>query len=381
MGKPAARLTDTAMTCNDPADLPSGVVVAAGTVMINNLPAAKKGDQIVGVDIHIIMIPTPGGPVPTPLPHPFVGIIDNAVSTSVKIMGQPAAMQNSMASNTPAHIPQGGPFQKPPTNKGKIMMGSPNVMIGNGGGGGGGAGGSGGLQKAKAKAAQAKDDEGHFLDVTFVDKGGKPIMGAGYTVKTPDDQQIDGTLVGQVKRKGLSEGNCEIRLRAIVDARWSDAGANVGDKVKLVVKTAGMEDGEKVTLQIFVKDANFADRQYETIEAEIQGDKVEHEWELKIDDKLLEHQDDKDGQGRYSVPYFYFVALVGGLKQKSGLLKYQDWVELRIEDNEGQPLKNKKYRLHFPNGEVREGTLDSQGHAKEEDVPAGRARVAVDPRK
>ena len=34
-------------------------------------PAAKQGDQITGIDTHIIMIPSPGGPVPTPLPHPL----------------------------------------------------------------------------------------------------------------------------------------------------------------------------------------------------------------------------------------------------------------------------------------------------------------------
>jgi len=33
-GKPAARSGDKAMTCNDPADLPNGTVVATGTVMI-----------------------------------------------------------------------------------------------------------------------------------------------------------------------------------------------------------------------------------------------------------------------------------------------------------------------------------------------------------
>jgi uncharacterized Zn-binding protein involved in type VI secretion len=33
-GKPAARAGDGALTCNDPADLPSGTVFAAGTVMI-----------------------------------------------------------------------------------------------------------------------------------------------------------------------------------------------------------------------------------------------------------------------------------------------------------------------------------------------------------
>jgi uncharacterized Zn-binding protein involved in type VI secretion len=91
-------------------------------------PAAKQGDQITATDIHIVMIPSPGGPVPTPLPHPFVGIIGGSLSADVKIMGRPAAVVGSTADNTP-HIPQGGSFQKPPTNRGQIIMGSPTVFI------------------------------------------------------------------------------------------------------------------------------------------------------------------------------------------------------------------------------------------------------------
>ena len=92
--------------------------------------AAKKGDQVVGVDIHIILIPAAAGvPVPTPLPHPFIGKIVDAVSTDVNIMGMPAATKDSIAKNIPPHIPQGGPFQKPPMNEGKIMMGSATVKI------------------------------------------------------------------------------------------------------------------------------------------------------------------------------------------------------------------------------------------------------------
>ena len=92
-------------------------------------PAAKQGDQIVGVDTHIIMIPSPGGPVPTPLPHPFSGIIDGSLSSDVKIMGMAAATLNSTATNMPPHIPQGGPFQVPPSNRGQIIMGSATVLI------------------------------------------------------------------------------------------------------------------------------------------------------------------------------------------------------------------------------------------------------------
>ena len=92
-------------------------------------PGAKQGDQITATDTHIYMIPSPGGPVPTPMPSPFVGIINGNLSSNVKIMGMPAATQGSTADNTPPHLPQGGPFQKPPTNKGQIMIGSVRVMI------------------------------------------------------------------------------------------------------------------------------------------------------------------------------------------------------------------------------------------------------------
>lgn len=93
------------------------------------LPAAKQSDQIIATDIHIIMIPSASGAIPTPLPHPFTGIIDGNLSQDVKIMGVSAATVNSTATNTPSHIPQGGPFQKPPSNKATITMGSATVKI------------------------------------------------------------------------------------------------------------------------------------------------------------------------------------------------------------------------------------------------------------
>ncbi|WP_406661828.1 PAAR domain-containing protein [Methanolobus sp. ZRKC3] len=93
------------------------------------MPAAKQGDKIIATDIHIVMIPSPAGPVPTPLPHPFMGIIDGNLSQDVKIMGLPAATVDSTALNTPPHIPQGGPFQNPPSNKATIKIGSTTVKI------------------------------------------------------------------------------------------------------------------------------------------------------------------------------------------------------------------------------------------------------------
>lgn len=92
-------------------------------------PAAKQGDRVTAVDTHIVMIPSPGGPVPTPLPHPFSGIIGGGLSPNVKIMGRNAAIVGSTADNLPPHIPQGGPFQRPPSNRAQLIVGSPTVFI------------------------------------------------------------------------------------------------------------------------------------------------------------------------------------------------------------------------------------------------------------
>lgn len=93
-------------------------------------PAAKEGDHITAVDTHIVLVPSPGGPIPTPLPHPFDGIINDNLSSDVKIMGMFAATLGSTAENIPLHIPEGGgPFQDPPRNKGEIISGSATVMI------------------------------------------------------------------------------------------------------------------------------------------------------------------------------------------------------------------------------------------------------------
>lgn len=94
-------------------------------------PVAKAGDQVVGLDTHVILIPSPGGPVPTPIPHPFTGLIQDKVSTTVFVENMGAAVVGSVANGAPPHIPMGGPFQTPAANKGTISRGSNTVFVDN----------------------------------------------------------------------------------------------------------------------------------------------------------------------------------------------------------------------------------------------------------
>ena len=84
---------------------------------------------MVGVDVHIVMVPSPGGPVPTPMPLPFDGVLEDGLATTVMVEDKAVALEGSKAKNTPPHLPPGGSFQKPPKDEGTIQMGSSTVFI------------------------------------------------------------------------------------------------------------------------------------------------------------------------------------------------------------------------------------------------------------
>lgn len=82
-----------------------------------------------GVDTHIILVPSPSGPIPTPTPLPFVGELDDALSSSVFIDDQPAALVGSVARHVTGHVPIGGTFQKQPANRGVVSENGATIFI------------------------------------------------------------------------------------------------------------------------------------------------------------------------------------------------------------------------------------------------------------
>nr|MBP3282887.1 AHH domain-containing protein [Treponema sp.] len=94
---------------------------------------AKQDDKVIGVDTHILMVPSPSGAVPTPFSHPFVGALKEDLAASVKIWNNKVATKNSVAKHLAGHVPTGpGPFQKTPDNKGKVTGGTEKSVKANG---------------------------------------------------------------------------------------------------------------------------------------------------------------------------------------------------------------------------------------------------------
>lgn len=93
-------------------------------------PTARQNDPVSGTDTHILLVPSPGGPVPTPMPLPFAGRLVSSLSPDVLINDLPAAVAGSVAQNMPPHVPPPGTsFSRPPTNSGRVVTGSATVLV------------------------------------------------------------------------------------------------------------------------------------------------------------------------------------------------------------------------------------------------------------
>ena len=87
--------------------------------------AARQGDQVTGTDVHVLLVPSPGGPVTTPTPLPFSGTITSGCVRDVLVNSRSIAVSRAVATNSPPHLaPPPATFQRPPTNRGTVQTGS-----------------------------------------------------------------------------------------------------------------------------------------------------------------------------------------------------------------------------------------------------------------
>ena len=331
------------------------IVVGCPTVLIENLPAARVGDM------HVCPMMTPGTP---PIPH-VGGPIMPPGSPTVLIGGMPAARMGDMATCV-----------GPPDS---IIKGSPTVMIGMAGSGSGSGGGSGSSGAASAKVSaknavagspEASTKEKNWIEYKIVDKAGNPVSGIDYKLTDTENKESFSKVKtdGRITRDALKEGNAELILKKLFNAKWAKEMVKPGDKVELNVESEGLDDGEAISFFIWQKDIKKADVQIKNIEAKIQGDKAKAEWEIPESEELTEEKK----TDKFSSPEYYFTIICNpDLTARSGILYIEDFIEVELKDDEGNALKDEEYILYLPNGEVRKGKLDGNGYKKEEKVPGG----------
>jgi hypothetical protein len=52
------------------------------------------------------------------------------------------------------------------------------------------------------------------------------------------------------------------------------------------------------------------------------------------------------------------------------------WIEVRLVDEDNQPVPHERYRIRLPDSSVKEGTLDAEGKVRVEGIVAGQCQVS-----
>lgn len=315
-------------------------------------PAAKQGDKIVATDTHILMVPSPGGPVPTPTPMPFNGTLTTGLSTNVYIEGKPAATVDSIAINQPPHIPAAGPFQKPPTNQGKILIGSTGVFINN------------------KPAARQGDQAMTCNDPVDMPTGTVMAVGKVFIGETgagaPRPPAQPPTQPKLLKAKLGQPGS-------IVSGNWDKNKAKSSDQVKLIVNVKDFEDGTPARFLIWEKKGS-----QETILAQMDGEIRSNKTEITWKPSLEDHEEKlKEKVEQEEEPEYYFVVDIEGEEKKSGPLKFTYPLDIYLEDEDENPLDGVGYAITLSDGTKKKGKFQ-KGHAKIDDAPPGRFTVEVE---
>lgn len=345
MGQPAARIGDSTAHGGT-------IVVGFPTVLIGGMPAARMGDM------HVCPMVNPGVP-----PPPHVGGPIMKGSATVLIGGQPAARMGDMCT-----------CAGPPDS---IVIGCPTVLIGDGAGSGGGGGGGAAkaAQDAAAGALQAQSQEGvgsHWVDYTFTDAAGNPVTGVKYDFTLPDGSIRKGVLTGDggVRAGGLpDEGESNVVLYKLFNAKWSKDHARVDEELVLSAQTDGYTDGTPAVIEIYARTGSGIDIIADELSTQVQGGKIEERW------KYRGGESDSTDNDEIAMPEYYFLVHVGTNKVRSGILSFQDWIEIMLDDEDGKPVPDEDYRIILATGEVRTGRLNAEGYAREERIPPGGCQV------
>ena len=236
--------------------------------------------------------------------------------------------------------------------------------------------------------------EGGKINITGKSENGKnlgkikdKIYGNGFSgkLKIPDKIKPGDMAYFTVKlpQLGLKTESNRIRLVPKIEVsnmKWDKKEARRGDTLKLTADVEGVRDESEVKVIIYEHDRDGNHDKIAEIPTKVKNKKVEISWDyeyhdstlnIPAEDELQEYSEEK----HYNHPEYFFALKIDneeyGKDQKSGILKFKDWFEISLIDEKGDPKADEKYVLHLPDGSKREGTLNSDGYAREENIPPG----------
>ncbi len=236
---------------------------------------------------------------------------------------------------------------------------------------------------------------GSDLEIEITDHGGKSIAKykekiAGnhirVTILVPDNAETALYANVALPKHSLKHKSAPLRIIPpikITNVKWEspstdDQGKSVarrGDILKLSADIDKVPDSTETEIEIWEHDADEAHDLITKFPAIVENGKVEMEWDFEYHEDTDEIPTEEESEKGYNPPEYFFKVKVYGVESKSELLEFKDWIELELIGEDGIKISNIDYILYLPNGNKREGKLNEDGYAKENDVPPGKCKI------
>jgi hypothetical protein len=166
----------------------------------------------------------------------------------------------------------------------------------------------------------------------------------------------------------------------ITNMKWSAKKACRKDTMTLSADVKKVRGGTEAKIIIYEYDRDGAHDKITELPAVVENSVIEVEWEFEyhkdVDEIPTQKELDQYG-GSYNPPEYFFVIRINdfvyGAKQESGLLEFEDWVELKLVNFTGK----EKYVLHLPDGNTKKGKFDDKGGIVVEKTLPGRYYVEI----
>lgn len=225
------------------------------------------------------------------------------------------------------------------------------------------------------------------LKIEITDKSGKVFdtiktkISANYLqtkIVVPDKAKDELYAEVKLSKHGLTKkSNCLYVYPAIEikNLKWDKKEARRGDILKLTADVNNVYEGAEAEIQIWEHDADGAHDLITKFPAIVKNKKIETEWEYEYHEDTDDIPTEEETENGYNPPEYFFRVNIGGVSADSELLEFKDWIEIKLEDQDGNPLKDVSYKIKFADGKTKDGKLDSDGYAKIEDVPPGKYQV------
>ena len=164
----------------------------------------------------------------------------------------------------------------------------------------------------------------------------------------------------------------------VTNMKWSEAEARRGDILTLSADVSGVASGTEVKIVIYEYDSDNIHDKITEFPATVADEKIEVKWEYEYHEDTDEIPSDDELQrygNKYNPPEYFFVIEADGLKfgreQESKLLEFKDWIQIELQDVNGNPVPDVEYEIKMPDGSTKSGKLDSEGRVKVENIPPG----------